>query len=146
MWLSHSGSAGLDWVGRAKSRRETITISTCSAPLESGFVLTFAMFFLGLRWPRYGALIFAPGLILVAVGLFGNQAQISELFLFIGVPAGGLYLGVLALIVAQSVLKRQDVARFVLCCTLTIVLLCWIRAMLSVLQTPPRGPIFSRPL
>ena len=122
------------------SRLNAILIT--SAPLESGFVLTFAMFFLGLRWPRYGALIFAPGLILVAVGLFGNQAQISELFLFIGVPAVGLYLVLLALIVAQSVLKRQDVASFVLGCTVTIVLICWIRDMLSVLQIAPEGRIF----
>ena len=122
------------------SRLNAILIT--SAPLESGFVLTFAMFFLGLRWPRYGALIFAPGLILVAVGLFGNQAQISELFLFIGVPAVGLYLVLLALIVAQSMLKRQDVASFVLGCTVTIVLICWIRDMLSVLQIAPEGRIF----
>src|SRR5258708_8264437 len=129
MWLSHSGSAGLDWVGRAKSRRETITISTCSAPLESGFVLTFAMFFLGLRWPRYGALIFAPGLILVAVGLFGNQAQISELFLFIGVPAVCPHLALLALLVAQSGFKRPDVASFVFACPRTVPLICLIPAI-----------------
>jgi len=51
-----------------------------------------------------------PGLLLVAVGLVGDQTLIRESFLFLGVPTVGLYLALLALIVAQSVLKRQDVA------------------------------------
>src|SRR2546429_688782 len=101
------------------------------------------MLFLGGRWPRYGALIFAPGLLLVAVGLFGDQALISEFFLFVGVPTIGLYLVLLALIVARSVLKRHDVASFVLGCAVTIVLSCWIRDMLSVLQIAPDGRIFT---
>ena len=122
------------------SRLNAILIT--SAPLESGFVLTFAMLFLGGRWPRYGALIFAPGVLLVAVGLFGDQALISEFFLFVGVPIIGLYLVLLALIVARSVLKRHDVASFVLGCAVTIVLSCWIRDMLSVLQIAPDGRIF----
>ena len=122
------------------SRLNAILIT--SAPLESGFVLTFAMLFLGGRWPRFGALIFAPGVLLVAVGLFGDQALISEFFLFVGVPIIGLYLVLLALIVARSVLKRHDVASFVLGCAVTIVLTCWIRDMLSVLQIAPDGRIF----
>ena len=122
------------------SRLNAILIT--SAPLESGFVLTFAMLFLGGRWPRYGALIFAPGVLLVGVGLFGDQALISEFFLFVGVPIIGLYLVLLALIVARSVLKRHDVASFVLGCAVTIVLTCWIRDMLSVLQIAPDGRIF----
>src|SRR5207245_6712666 len=62
------------------SRLNAILIT--SAPLESGFVLSFAMLFLGGRWPRYGALIFAPGVLLVAVWLFGYQALTSEFFGF----------------------------------------------------------------
>jgi signal transduction histidine kinase len=122
------------------SRLNAILIT--SAPLESSFVLTFAMLFLGWRWPRWGALIFAPGLILVAVALFGDQATISQFFVWLGVPTIGLYLVLLALIVAHSVLKRQDVASFVLGCAVTIVLTCWIRDMLSVLQIAPDGRIF----
>jgi signal transduction histidine kinase len=122
------------------SRLNAILIT--SAPLESGFVLTFAMLFLGLRWPRYGPLIFAPGLLLVAAGLFGDQTLISKLFVFVGVPTVGVYLVLLALIVAQSVSKRPNLASFVLGCTVTIVLACWIRDLLSVFQIIPDGRIF----
>ena len=122
------------------SRLNAILIT--SAPLESGFVLTFALLFFGRRWPRYGPLIFAPGVILVAVALFADQATISELFVLLGVPAIGLFLVLLALIVAQSVLKRGDLASFVLGCAVTIVLVCWAHDLLSVLQIAPGGRIF----
>jgi signal transduction histidine kinase len=122
------------------SRLNAVLIS--SAPLESGFVLTFALLFLGGRWPRYGLLLFAPGLLLVAVALFGDQALISKFFVLLGVPTVGLYLVLLALIVAQSVLKRQDVASFVLGCAVTIVLACWAHDLLSVFQIMQDGRIF----
>src|SRR6202011_2831581 len=83
-----------------------------SAPIEAAFVLTFGILFLGGRWPRYGVLIFAPGLLLTAVALIGEQALTSELFVLVGVPAIGLFLVLPALIVAQSVVKRQDLASF----------------------------------
>src|SRR5712664_1193869 len=109
-------------------------ILIASAPIESGFVLAFALLLFGWKWPRYGLLIFAPGLLLVAVGLVGDQTLIRESFLFLGVPTVGLYLALLALIVAQSVLKRQDVASFIFGCAVTIVLTCWIHDPLSVLE------------
>jgi signal transduction histidine kinase len=122
------------------SRLNAILIT--SAPIESAFVLTFAMLFLGWRWPRYGPLIFAPGLLLVAVGLFGDQTEISQFFVFLGVPTVGLYLVLLALIVARSVSKRQNVANFMLGCAVTIVLTCWVHDLLSVLQITPDRRIF----
>jgi signal transduction histidine kinase len=122
------------------SRLNAILIT--SAPIESGFVLTFGMLFLGGRWPRYGPLIFAPGLILIAMALFGDQALVSKSFVFIGVPAIGLYLVLLALIVARAVLKRQDVASFVLGCAVTIVLTGWIHDVLAVLQMTSDRRIF----
>jgi len=122
------------------SRLNAILIT--SAPIESAFVLTFAMLFLGLRWPRYGALIFAPGLILVAVALFGGQALVSEAFVLLGVPAIGVYMVLLALIVARSVWKRHDVASFVLGCAVTVVLTGWIHDVLAVLQMTPDRRIF----
>jgi signal transduction histidine kinase len=117
-------------------------ILIASAPIESGFVLAFALLLFGWKWPRYGLLIFAPGLLLVAVGLVGDQTLIRESFLFLGVPTVGLYLVLLALIVAQSVLKRQDVASFIFGCAVTIVLTCWIHDLLSVLQIAPDRRIF----
>ena len=122
------------------SRLNAVLIA--SAPIESGFVLTFAMLFFGWKWPRYGPLIFAPGLLLVVVGLFGGQALTREAFVLLGVPTVGLYLLLLALIVAQSVLKRQDVASFIFGCAVTIVLTCWIHDLLSVLQMMPDRRIF----
>jgi signal transduction histidine kinase len=113
-----------------------------SAPIESGFVLTFAMLFFGWKWPRYGLLIFVPGLLLMAVGLYGDQALTRDYFVFLEVPTVGLYLLLLALIVAQSVLKRQDVASFILGCAVTIVLTCWIHDMLSLLEITPDRRIF----
>jgi len=113
-----------------------------SAPIESGFVLTFAMLFFGWKWPRYGLLIFVPGLLLMAIGLYGDQALTRQYFVFLGVPTVGLYLLLLALIVAQSVLMRQDVASFILGCAVTIVLTCWIHDMLSLFEITPDRRIF----
>jgi signal transduction histidine kinase len=113
-----------------------------SAPIEGAFVLSFAMLFLGWRWPRYGLLLFAPGLLLVAVALFGDQTLTGQSFVLLGVPTVGLYLVLLALMVARSVLKRQDVATFVLGCAVTIVLTGWAHDLLAVLQIIPDGRIF----
>jgi signal transduction histidine kinase len=112
-----------------------------SAPLQSAFVLTFAILFLGWKWPRYGPLLFAPGLLLIAIGLFGDKMLTGESFVFIGVPTVGLYLALLALIVARSVSKRQNVANFMLGCAVSVVLTCWMYDQLSVLQLIP-GRIF----
>ncbi len=59
-----------------------------AAPLESAFVLTFALLFFGWKWPRYGWLIFAPGLV-VAAGLVGDATLSREAFLLVGAPAVG---------------------------------------------------------
>jgi signal transduction histidine kinase len=122
------------------SRLNAILIA--SAPIESGFVLAFAMLFFGWKWPRYGLLVFAPGVLLVAVGLFGGQALVREFFVFVGAPMVGLYLLLLALIVAQSVRERHDVASFILGCAVTIVLTCWVHDLLSVLAHTPNSRIF----
>jgi signal transduction histidine kinase len=113
-----------------------------SAPIESGFVLTFAMLFFGWKWSRYGLLIFAPGLLLAGIGLFGDPALIRQSFVFLGVPTVGLYLLLLALIVVRSVWKRHDVASFVLGCAITIVLTCWIHDLLSLFEITPDRRIF----
>jgi signal transduction histidine kinase len=113
-----------------------------SAPIESGFVLTFAMLFFGWKWSRYGLLIFAPGLLLAGIGLFGDPVLIRQSFVFLGVPTVGLYLLLLALIVVRSVWKRHDVASFVLGCAITIVLTCWIHDLLSLFEITPDRRIF----
>ena len=120
-------------------------IAIASAPIESGLVLAFAILFFGRKWPRYGALIFLPGLVLVASGLIGGPTAVRGVYLLIGTPTVGLCLVLLALIAARAVLRRQDVASLLLACAITIVLTCWVHDMLSVLQlAPDRRIFFSR--
>lgn len=116
-----------------------------SAPLESGLVLAFAILFFGRRWPRYGPLIFVPGLALILIGLFGNPESLRESFVFLGVPAICLNFVLLALIVGWSELRRQDAPSLLLGCAVTIVLTCLVHDVLSVLQIlPDRRIFFSR--
>jgi signal transduction histidine kinase len=117
-------------------------ILIASAPLESALVLTFAMLFFGWRWPRYGWLIFMPGLVMIVGGLFGDPTLVRRLFLFAGVPTVGICLILLAPIAAQAVVRRQDVASFLVGCAVTIVLTCWALDLLSVLHLIPTRRIF----
>jgi hypothetical protein len=118
---------------------------TASAPLESGFVLAFAILFFGRRWPRYAPLIFVPGVLLVLVGLFGNPESLREFFLILGMPSVALHLALLALIVARSELRRQDVPSLLLGCAITILLTCLVHDVLQILHiTPDRRIFFTR--
>jgi signal transduction histidine kinase len=121
------------------------SIAIASAPLESGLVLAFGILFFGRKWPRWGAVIFLPGVILAIAGLIGGQASVRALYLLIGTPTVGLCLLMMALISGNAVLRRQDVASILLGCAVTIVLTSWIHDMLSVLQiVPDRRIFFSR--
>jgi len=120
-------------------------IAIASAPLESGLVLAFGILFFGRKWPRYGAVIFLPGLVLVASGLIGGPTAVRGMYLVVGTPTVGICIMLLALITAKAVLRRQDVASLLLACAITIVLTCWVHDMLSVLQiAPDRRIFFSR--
>ncbi len=121
------------------------SIAIASAPLESGLVLAFVILFLGRKWPRYGALIFLPGLMLIPAGLIGGPTALRGMYLIVGPPTVGLCLMLLALIAARAVLRRQDVVSLLLACAVTIVLTCWVHDMLSVLQiTTDRRLFYSR--
>lgn len=127
----------------AYSRLNSILIS--SAPLESAFVLTFALLFFGWKWPRYGWLIFAPGLAIAAAGMVGDATLSREVYLLVGAPAVGLCLIALAAVAGHSVWRRQDAVSVMLGCALTIVLTCWALDLLSVFQlTPNRRILFAR--
>ena len=117
-------------------------IVIASAPIESALIVSFAMLFFGRKWPRYGALLFVPGVLVTIGGLIGEQS-VRDLFLFIGYPTVGLYLLLLALIVANAVLRRDDIATLILGCAITIVLTCWVHDLLSVLQITPDRRIFT---
>jgi signal transduction histidine kinase len=124
------------------SRLNVVLIS--SAPLESGLVLTFALLFSGWKWQRYAWIIFIPGIALALGGLFGNQALVRALFLILAIPMVGISLAIMAVVTARSVLKRQNVASFLLGCAVTIMLTCWIADLLSVFQVVPNRIFVSR--
>jgi signal transduction histidine kinase len=124
----------------ASSRLAGVLLS--SAPIESALIVMSAVLFLGWRWPRYGALLFVPGLIVVAGGLIAGPPLPRILFLLLGIPTVGFCLVLMAGIAAYAVLRRKDVASFALGCAATIVLTCWVHDMLSVFEIMPNERTF----
>ena len=122
------------------SRLNAILIA--SAPLESACVLTFGILFFGLKWPRYSVLIFAPGLLLAVIGMFGGPALVREFFMLLAVPTVGLCLALLALIAAQAALKWHDVVSFIFGCAVTVVLTCWLHDLLQAFEIVPDRRLF----
>ncbi|MDB5584686.1 MAG: histidine kinase [Bradyrhizobium sp.] len=123
----------------AYSRLNSMLIS--AAPLESALVLTFALLFFGWKWPRYGWLIFAPGLVVAVAGVIGDATLSREAFLLVGAPTVGLCVIALTVVAGHSVWRRQDAASVMLGCALTILLTCWALDLLSVLQLMPNRRI-----
>jgi signal transduction histidine kinase len=120
-------------------------ILIASAPLESGFVLAFAILFFARKWPRYAYLIFAPSVLLALVALFGDLEAFSKAYVLVGVPAAALNLLLLAFVAGWSELRRQDVPSLLLGCAVTIVLTCLAHDLLEVLQIlPDRRLFFTR--
>jgi signal transduction histidine kinase len=114
-----------------------------SAPLESGFVLTFGILFFTRRWPRkLGPLIFVPGVLLVLVGWFGDPDAIRKFFLLLGMPVLALHLLILGLIVAWSEMRRPDVPSLLLGCAVTIVLTSLLHDILEVADVIPDDRVF----
>ncbi|HLG79519.1 MAG TPA: ATP-binding protein [Bradyrhizobium sp.] len=116
-----------------------------SAPLESGFVLAFAILFFTRRWPRHAALVFVPGVLVMLAGLLGTPQLLRTVFMVLGIPAIGINLLLLAAVVAWSELRRQDVPSLLLGCAVTIVITCLAHDLLEVAQIlPDRRIFFSR--
>lgn len=113
-----------------------------SAPTESALIVAFGVLFFGWRWPRYGTLLFAPGLIVFVVGLIAGPPLPRILFLVLGVPTVGLNLFLMACVTGAAVIRRQDAASFTMGCAVTIVLTCWIHDMLSVFEIVTNERIF----
>ena len=114
-----------------------------SAPLESGFLLAFGILFFTRKWPTIlGALIFVPGVLLALIGLFGTPEAVREYTLMFGVPTVGVHLAAMALIVAWSEVRRQDVPGLLLGCAVTIVLTSFVHDLLSVTQIIPDHRLF----
>lgn len=113
-----------------------------SAPLESAFVLVFLVLFLGLKLPSYVAAVFIPGLVIAAVGLFGDPHMVRRVYLLFGPPTVGLCLAIIAVVIARAAVQRRDVVSLFLGCAITIVMVCWIHDMLSVLNITSDRRIF----
>lgn len=113
-----------------------------SAPTESALIVVFSVLFFGWRWPRYGALLFAPGLVVFVIGLIAGPPLPRILFLVLGIPMVGLCLLLMACVTAAAVVRRQDAASFTIGCAATIVLTCWVHDMLSVFEIMPNERTF----
>ncbi|PIT02761.1 histidine kinase [Bradyrhizobium nitroreducens] len=124
----------------ATSRLASVLLA--SAPIESALVVMFGVLFFGWRWPRYGMLLFVPGLVVFVVGLIGGPPLPRILFLVLGIPTVGLCLLLMAWVTATAVVRRQDAASFTIGCAVTIVLVCWIRDMLTVIEIVNTDRIF----
>jgi signal transduction histidine kinase len=118
------------------------SVLLASAPLESALMLLAGVLFFGGRWPRYGALLFLPGLIVLVVGAIAGPPLPRVLFLLLGIPTVGLSLLLMAGVMADAVIRRQDAASFTLGCAVTIVLTCWVHDMLSVFEFMPNERTF----
>lgn len=113
-----------------------------SAPIESALIVAFGVLFFGWRWPRYGTLLFAPGLVVFVVGLIAGPPLPRILFLVLGIPTVGLCLFLMACVTAAAVVRRQDAASFTLGCAVTIVLTCWVHDMLAAFEIMTNERIF----
>lgn len=113
-----------------------------SAPIESALIVAFGVLFFGWRWPRYGTLLFVPGLVVFAVGLIAGPPLPRILFLVLGIPTVGLCLFLMACVTAAAVVRRQDAASFTLGCAVTIVLTCWVHDMLAAFEIMTNERIF----
>jgi hypothetical protein len=71
-------------------------VLVASAPIESALIVVSAALFLGWRWPRYGMLLFVPGLIVFAGGLVAGAPLPRNLFLLLGIPTVGFCLVLMA--------------------------------------------------
>ena len=113
-----------------------------SAPIESALVVVFGVLFFGWRWPRYGTLLFVPGILVFVIGLIGGPPLPRILFLVLGIPTVGICLVLMAGVTATAVVRRQDAASFTIGCAVTIVLVCWIHDMLTVFEIVTNERIF----
>nr|WP_228748206.1 ATP-binding protein [Bradyrhizobium sp. BR 10289] len=113
-----------------------------SAPIESALIVVFGVLFFGWRWPRYGMLLFVPGLVVFVVGLIAGPPLPRVLFVLIGIPTVGLCLFLMACVTAAAVVRRQDAASFMIGCAVTIVLTCWVHDMLAAFEIMTNERIF----
>lgn len=116
-----------------------------SAPLESAFGVLFFVLFLGLKLPRVAVLLFLPGLIITATGLFGGPGPVRAAYLMLGPATVAFCLVLIAVLIALAFLQRRDAISLVLGSAVTVVLFFCVHDILSILDiAPDRRMFFSR--
>lgn len=116
-----------------------------SAPLESAFGVLFFVLFLGLKLPRIAWLLFLPGLIISATGVFGGPGPVRAAYLVLGPATVAFCLVVIAVLVVLAFLQRRDAISLVLGSAVTVVLFFCVHDILSILDiAPDRRIFFSR--
>ncbi len=120
-------------------------VLVASAPLESAFAVVFFVLFFGLRLPRLAVLLFLPGLIITATGLFGGPHPVRSVYLLLGPPTVAFCLVLTAVLIALVFLRRRDAITLVLGSAVTVVLFFCAYDILSILDiAPDRRMFFSR--
>ena len=105
-----------------------------SAPLEAACVLVFVVTFLGLGFPRYGWIIFAPGLLVAATGLFGGPEMVRGIFLLAGPPTVVASLVAIWFVAAWAAVKRGDGVAALFGCAATVLITFTVSDVLSGLD------------
>jgi signal transduction histidine kinase len=110
------------------------TILITSAPLEAALVLMFAWLFIGGRLPRFGLAVLLPSAAVVVAALAGDPVLLGRVFVLVGVPSVGLYLVLMAIAVAQAVVRERNTAALLLGCSVTVMLTFWVHDILLVTE------------
>jgi signal transduction histidine kinase len=114
------------------ARLNAVLIS--SAPLEAACVLVFVIAFLGLKFPRWGWAIFAPGFLVAIIGLFGGPAMVRSTFMLLVPPTVFVSLLAICAIVGWAAVTRRDGVAALFGCAATVLIAFGINDMLSALD------------
>lgn len=113
-----------------------------SAPLQSAFGVLFLLLVLGLKAPRFTALLFLPGLIITVTGLFGGPGAVRAVYLALGPPTVAFCLVLIAVLIALAYLQRRDAISLVRGSAITVVLFFCVHDILSILDIAPDHRLF----
>ena len=118
------------------------TAVVASGALESVCVVLFVVTFSGFSWPKWAWFAFAPGLLILAAGFLGHPGAAYKLYLVLALPTVGLCLVATWLTVARAAFRRFELVSLLLGCGVTVVFVCWLHDMLSVLDLVDDRRIF----
>jgi signal transduction histidine kinase len=104
-----------------------------SGALESACVVLFVVTFLGFSWPKWAWVLFAPGLLILASGFLGPPGTLYRIFLALAVPTVGLCLVITWVTAARAAYRRFDLVTVLLGCGVTVVFICWLHDVLTLL-------------